>query len=98
MKLVRRDDQSSTPLALDNHGGTYWKDTVLGKYIIKELADHFTKGNNVPKDGIRFTAVAKDGMLYFNDNAEELKEVLPLIDRWIDQDTLNFLIDQSEEP
>jgi len=96
MKLVRREEEDKKPLAFDKHGGVYWKDTELGKYIINELSRNFTKGNDVPTDGTRFTAVAKDGMLYFNDNSEELKSVLPMIDRWILQETLNFLIDQPD--
>ncbi len=84
MELKRRED---TPNA------TLWKDTALGKYVIEELEHHFIKGNNIPTD-MRVTAVAKDGMLYFNNNTKELEKLLPEIDRWIPQDELDFLISE----
>lgn len=96
MNLVRKkydnEEESSEfkkVVAADSHGAVYWKDTELGKYIIYELEPYFTKGNDVPTDGTRFTAVAKDGMLYFNDNSEELSKVIANIDRWILQTDLN---------
>lgn len=93
MKLARRIFGKEVIAPLDNHGAVYWKDTPVGKYIINNLSDEFTQGNDVPTDGTRFTAVASDGMLYYNDKADELKEVIPKIIRWIPQDKLNNLID-----
>lgn len=96
MKLVRREEVERKPIPY-TQGGVYWKDTQLGIHIINDMAHHFTKGRDVPMDGTRFTAVAKDGMLYYNDNAEELKAVLYMIDRWILQDRLDFLLNEENE-
>lgn len=90
MVLKRKVD--TKPAVANAHGAVYWKDTDLGRHIIDELAEHFTKGKDVPMDGTRFTAVAIDGMLYFNDNSTELKDVLHLIDRWILQSDLEPII------
>jgi hypothetical protein len=92
MQLKRIQEKNQKPAPPNEHGAVYWKDTELGKYIINDLAMHFTKGKDVPTDGRRFTAVATDGMLYFNDNSTELKNVLHLIDRWILQTDLDELI------
>ena len=97
MKLIRRIFGKEVIAPLDTYGAVYWKDTPLGKYIINNLEDEFTLGNDVPIDGSRFTAVASDGMLYFNDNAKELEEIIPRIIRWKPQDKLNNLLDYADE-
>jgi hypothetical protein len=96
MKLVRRQEPDQKPVVLDSYGAVYWHNTELGKHIINNLAAYFTKGNDVPGQGVRFTAVAKDGMLYYNDTAEELKEIIYKLDRWILQEQLNNLIDYGD--
>ena len=84
----------------------FWNDTDLGKVIINDYSKYFHAviyknfrlsgrkmivNNSMPKMPIRFTSIAKDGMLYFNDNIEEIKGVAE-IKKWMLHDDLIKLI------